>query len=51
MACNKIDDLEDIATNLFDFDEEQPRPARKEKALKKQRKPKTNHESTEKEEE
>ncbi len=51
MACTKIDDLEDIAANLFDFDEEQPRPARKEKALKKQKKQKPQIESTEIEEE
>lgn len=50
MSCNKLEDLEDIAANLFDFDEEQPRPARKEKALKKQKKHK-NIESTEVEEE
>lgn len=38
-SCSKIDDLEDLAENLFDFDEEQPR-IRKEKTVKKQRKPK-----------
>ena len=38
-SCFKIDDLEDLADNLFDFDEDQPR-IHKEKALKKQRRPK-----------
>ena len=38
MACIKIDDLEDIAADLFDFGEDQPRTVRKEKTLKKQKK-------------
>jgi hypothetical protein len=36
-SCFKIDDLYDLADNLFDFDEDQPR-IHKKKTLKKQRK-------------
>lgn len=51
MACTKIDDLEDIAADLFDFGEDQPRPVRKEKALKKQKKRKNPEAMVEEEEE
>lgn len=46
MSCSNIDDLEDLAANLFDFGEDEQRQPRRERALKKQRKPKTNPEST-----
>lgn len=46
MSCGKIDDLEDLAENIFDFGEEEARQPRRERALKKQRKPKSNPEST-----
>ncbi len=37
MSCNKIDDLEDLAMNLFEFDEPSDRP----KAPKKKKPTKT----------
>ena len=37
-SCSKIDDLEDIAADLFDFGEEKPKAIRKEKTVKKQKK-------------
>lgn len=46
MSCDKIDDLEDLASNIFDFEEEEQRQPRRERALKKQRKPKSNPDST-----
>jgi len=46
MSCDKIDDLEDLAYNLFEFQEDDQRQPRRERTLKKQRKPKLNHEST-----
>ena len=38
MSCSKIDDLEDLAADLFDFDEEKPKVVKKERALKKHKK-------------
>jgi hypothetical protein len=46
MSCGKLDDLEDLAENVFDFGEEEQRQPRRERALKKQRKPKAAAEST-----
>jgi len=46
MSCDKIDDLEDLAYNLFEFQEDDQRQPRRERTLKKQRKPKTTNDST-----
>lgn len=46
MSCGKLDDLEDLAENIFDFSEDEPRQPRRERVVKKQRKPKSNPEST-----
>ena len=45
MSCGKIDDLEDIADNLFDFGDEQPRIKKREKPARKLKKHKE-HKST-----
>ena len=38
MSCSNIDDLEDIADNLFDFGDEAPRPKKRERPVRKPKK-------------